>query len=359
MSTISANISAQQTERDQRATTALHRISLIWSKIASDVPVRILVPSCEKSYRKLMAAHNYADIAVLMQLLPECINKTPSAELSALQSELGAFFLHTLEFRLQVRNNCERERVASAEKVIIDAFVTWVLKLSESSFRPYYQKVYEWAIKQRAERETILTFFLLTNKIAEALKTLFLLFARDIINDAANLLNEYNAAKQNIEEDVEALTSDIVKSILNTLYTLFLHDSNGFINNQRFEALMQPLVDQLENRLVLESEELQQVLQTCLAQLAAAVSNDIMWKQLNYQVLMKTRTNVPEVRILSFNCCLEIARKLGEDFTPLLPETVPFVAELLEDENQRVEKNTRKAVQELENILGESLQNYL
>ncbi|XP_050321722.1 LOW QUALITY PROTEIN: HEAT repeat-containing protein 1 homolog [Bactrocera neohumeralis] len=360
LSTISANISAQQSERDQRAATALHRISTIWSKIASDVPVRILVPSCEKAYRKLMAAHNYADIAVLMQLLPECINKTPSAELTAVQSELGAFFLHTLEFRLQVRNNCERERVASTETVIIDAFVTWVLKLSESSFRPYYQKVYEWAIKQRAERETILTFFLLTNKIAEALKTLFALFARDgIIDDAANLLNEYNAAKQNIEADQEALTSDIVKSILSTLYTLFLHDSKGFVNNRRFEVLMQPLVDQLENRLVLESEELQQVLQMCVAQLAAAVSNDIMWKQLNYQVLMKTRTNVPEVRILSFNCCLEIARKLGEDFTPLLPETVPFVAELLEDENQRVEKNTRKAVQELENILGESLQSYL
>uniref|UniRef100_A0A0A1XM81 HEAT repeat-containing protein 1 n=1 Tax=Zeugodacus cucurbitae TaxID=28588 RepID=A0A0A1XM81_ZEUCU len=359
LSTISANISAQQSERDQRAATALHRIGTIWSKIASDVPVRILVPSCEKSYRKLMDAHNYADIAVLMELLPECINNTSSADLSAVQSELGAFFLHALEFRLQVRNNCERERVASTEKVIINAFVTWVLKLSESSFRPYYLKVYEWAIKQRAERETILTFFLLTNRIAEALKALFLLFARDIIDDAANLLNEYNAAKQDITVDEEALTADIVKSILNTLYTLFLHDSKGFINNQRFEVLMQPLVDQLENRLVLESEELQQVLQTCLAQLAAAVSNDIMWKQLNHQVLMKTRTNVPEVRILSFNCCLEIVRKLGEDFTPLLPETVPFVAELLEDENQRVEKNTRKAVQELENILGESLQSYL
>ncbi|XP_054745117.1 HEAT repeat-containing protein 1 homolog [Anastrepha obliqua] len=359
LSTISANISADQYERDQRSTTALHRISTIWSKIASDVPVRILVPSCEKSYRKLMAAHNYADIGVLMELLPECINKTASADLSAVQSELSAFFLHALEFRLQVQGKCERERVASTEKVIIEAFVTWVLKLSEGSFRPFYQKVYEWAFKQQAQRETILTFFLLTNKIAEALKSLFVLFARDFMDDTAQLLTEYNTAKTTIDVDVEALTTDIVKVILNTLYTIFLHNSKDFINSHRFDLLMQPLVDQLENRLVLENEELQQSLQSCLAQMAAAVSNDVMWKQLNYQVLMKTRTNVPEVRILSFNCCLEIARKLGEDFTSLLPETVPFVAELLEDENQRVEKNTRKAVQELENILGESLQSYL
>ncbi|XP_067620823.1 HEAT repeat-containing protein 1 homolog [Eurosta solidaginis] len=359
LSTISANISKQQNERDQRSTTALQRMSTIWTRIASDVPARILIPSCEKSYNQLMSRRNYADIGVLMQLLTQCINKTSSADLSAVQSELSAFFLHALEFRFQVKDDCEGEHVASTEKVIIDAFVTWVLKLSESRFRPIYRKVYEWAIKEKAQRETILTFFLLTKQIAEALKALFLLFARDFIDDAANFLSVYNTTKQTIEADVESLTADILKSILNTLHIIFLHDSKGFINSQRFEMLMPPLVDQLENRLILESEELQQALQSCLAQLAATVSNDVMWKQLNYQVLMKTRTNVPEVRIVSFNCCLEIARKLGEEFTSLLPETVPFVAELMEDENQRVEKNTRRAVQELESILGESLQSYL
>ncbi|TMW40458.1 hypothetical protein DOY81_014461 [Sarcophaga bullata] len=86
-----------------------------------------------------------------------------------------------------------------------------------------------------------------------------------------------------------------------------------------------------------------------------------MFQMMSYgqQVLLKTRTSVPEVRIFAFNCCVEIARKLGDDFTPLLPETVPFIAELFEDENPRVEKNTRKSVQELEVILGESLQKYL
>ncbi|XP_050741115.1 HEAT repeat-containing protein 1 homolog [Drosophila biarmipes] len=84
-----------------------------------------------------------------------------------------------------------------------------------------------------------------------------------------------------------------------------------------------------------------------------------MWKQLNSQVLLKTRTPTPEVRILAFNSCVAIARKLGESYAPLLPETVPFIAELLEDEHQRVEKNTRSAVQELETILGEPVQKYL
>lgn len=55
---------------------------------------------------------------------------------------------------------------------------------------------------------------------------------------------------------------------------------------------------------------------------------------------------------------VEIARKLGEEFMPLLPETVPFLAELLEDEDEVTEKNAQNAVRTLEEILGEPLQKY-
>ena len=54
----------------------------------------------------------------------------------------------------------------------------------------------------------------------------------------------------------------------------------------------------------------------------------------------------------------EIVRKLGEDFLPLLPETVPFLAELLEDEEETVEAACQNAVQELEEILGEPIKKY-
>lgn len=43
---------------------------------------------------------------------------------------------------------------------------------------------------------------------------------------------------------------------------------------------------------------------------------------------------------------------------PLLPETVPFLAELMEDENSVVEKQCQEKIQELERTLGESLQKY-
>lgn len=53
-----------------------------------------------------------------------------------------------------------------------------------------------------------------------------------------------------------------------------------------------------------------------------------------------------------------MATKLGDSWLPLLPETVPFLAELLEDEVPEVETATQKAVQTLEAVLGEPLQKY-
>lgn len=65
-----------------------------------------------------------------------------------------------------------------------------------------------------------------------------------------------------------------------------------------------------------------------------------------------------KVRLASLEVLCEMAHKLGEDFLPLLPETVPFLAELLEDEEEAVELACQKAVQDLEEVLGEPLKKY-
>lgn len=63
-------------------------------------------------------------------------------------------------------------------------------------------------------------------------------------------------------------------------------------------------------------------------------------------------------RLFALKVGVSLAAKLGEDYMPLLPETVPFISELLEDENPEVEKQCQLSVQELEKILGEPLQKY-
>ncbi|KAH8410161.1 hypothetical protein KR009_007254 [Drosophila setifemur] len=345
--------------QDKRTQGLKKCLADVWAAVAQGVEVRILVPCCAKVYSCLLEQEAYDELGQLMQqLLLLCIQHNSAAQLQTVQDSLSELFLQALEFRVQVRGRgLDRRRVSDVEGAIAETFVTWILKLSESSFRPMYARVHKWALES-SEKEARLTYFLLTNRIAEALKSLFVLFASEFVDDSSRQLGELNSLREELSAGESDDDVELLMAIMSTLYNVFLHCSEDFINEYRFNALMPPLVDQLENDLVLNSEELQQALTKTIAQLAVA-TNDVMWKQLNSQVLLKTRTQTPEVRILAFNNCVAIARKLGESFAPLLPETVPFIAELLEDEHQSVEKNTRSAVQELETILGEPVQKYL
>lgn len=301
----------------------------------------------------------YEPISILMKLPIECFTISKKFEFKPVHQELTDLFLKALEFRSELSSHPDQHFISEIEEDIVNAFVAWVLKLSEGSFRPLYHKIYDWAIRNdQSKKENAITYFILSKKISKSLKSLFVLFASDFIEDAAELLNKCNQSKS--ENELSSSSADVllVKSILNTLYNVFLYDSSKFVNPHRFDILMQPLVDQLDNPLIIESEAMVGDYIACVSQLAVAVSNDVLWKQLNYQILLKTRTNVTEVRMIAFNCCVEIARKLGEEFSTLLPETVPFISELLEDDNLKVEGNTKRGVQELEKILGESLQKY-
>lgn len=296
-----------------------------------------------------------------MQLSREIFQHANGADLKAYQTELTDFFIQALDFRCIAKSQLTENEVNDIEFLIIQAVIALVLKQSEGSFRPLYETIYEWAIKDCEDNyKRAITFFRLTNEISISLKSLFLLFASDVIDSAANLLNKSNPARSDglLFDNDNRLNLYLTEFILSSLQNIFLHDHQNFINSQRFEIIMQPIVDEIENELVIKDERVQQLLRTCIAQLAVAAGDDILWKQLNYQVLLKTRSDTPEIRILGLKASVDVAKKLGEDFEPLIPETIPFLSELLEDENHKVVEACQNAVRELESTVGESLQKY-
>lgn len=355
---------------DSKVQNILQKIQAIWTAMAKLVPARVLIPAIDESYTKIIEKSNFRAVEPLMELMLQMFQHIQ--DFKSLQAEFSQFFLKALQFRGDQGAEekmetdeivCEFGDMNESEGYVIKAFVALILKLSESSFKPLYFSVYDWAIRNADNKERVITFYRLSNEIASALKSLFVLFASDLVSHAAEVLNELNLEKAGgvegmfFGEDKEK-NLYLLEHILKTLYNIFLHDRQNFINTHRFDILVQPITNQLENEIILGNESLMSLVSDCLSQLAVAASDDILWKQLNYQILLKTRNNNPEIRMFALSVCIEVARKLGEDFQPLLPETIPFLAELLEDDNYKVEKSCQKAVQELEKILGEPLQKY-
>jgi U3 small nucleolar RNA-associated protein 10 len=50
--------------------------------------------------------------------------------------------------------------------------------------------------------------------------------------------------------------------------------------------------------------------------------------------------------------------KKGENYLTVLPDSVPLLAEALEDDNGRVEANCRKLIKKMETIFGHSVESY-
>uniref|UniRef100_A0A182JD64 HEAT repeat-containing protein 1 n=1 Tax=Anopheles atroparvus TaxID=41427 RepID=A0A182JD64_ANOAO len=352
---------------DSRLANMLSRLAMIWNNLADSIAPRVLLPAIEECYHELVGEGELAAIGPLMKLLSATFGKLKSADFTAIRGELAELFLTVLQFRCN-QSASDRFTLAAidaAEEHVIKSFVVLILKLSESTFRPLFYQVFEWSIRESSSNDRAITFFNVCSHVAEALKSLFVLFASDLVTIAAKLLNATNTATADDSEGNETLhfavnTKNValLRYVLKTLYCIVLYDNQNFINAVRFDMLLGPVTGQLENGLVIDEPELRRLVIDCLAQMAVAVMDDSLWRQLNYQVLLKTRNNEPEVRLFALQACTEISAKLGESYAPLLPETIPFLAELMEDDNEAVEKAVHHSCREIGRVTGEDLQKY-
>ncbi|KFO34254.1 HEAT repeat-containing protein 1 [Fukomys damarensis] len=345
------------------ASQANIRLTSLKKTLATKLSPRVLLPAIGKTYKQIKK--NWKNhMSPFMGILQEHIGVMKKEELTSYQSQLTTFFLEALDFRAQ-HSEEDLEEIGKTESCIIDCLVAMVVKLSEVTFRPLFFKLFDWAKTEGAPKDRLLTFYNLADRTAEKLKGLFTLFAGHLVKPFADTLNQVNISKTDeaffdSEQDPEKCCL-LLQFILNCLYKIFLFDTQHFLSKERAEALMMPLVDQLENRLGGEEEFQQRVTQhliPCIAQFSVAMADDSLWKPLNYQILLKTRDSSPKVRFATLITVLALAEKLKENYIVLLPESIPFLAELMEDECEEVEHQCQKTIQQLEVTLGEPLQSY-
>nr|XP_034175529.1 HEAT repeat-containing protein 1 [Osmia lignaria]XP_034175531.1 HEAT repeat-containing protein 1 [Osmia lignaria]XP_034175532.1 HEAT repeat-containing protein 1 [Osmia lignaria] len=355
--------------------TVVSRLNATTQKLSSCIPLRVLLPAVNRTYITLLTKKTYQCIPALMTVLAESFSSVQSTDLAAAIPDLANFFLKVLQFREDISSSDDDMEVDGSELTMKDvvmveesaskALVALVLKLSEATFRPLYYKLYDWAARNPQFKLRSITFYRLSANIAECLKSLFVLFAGHFLRHAALLLSSNNPAIMEEPQEMtlpeESSKIELIEAILLTLCRVFSYDAHNFVNQERFDILTQPLVDQLENTMGSKEEYVKranELVVPCVAAFASAIPDDSLHKHLVYQTLLKTRHTKPYVRSAALSAVVEIVRKLGEDFMPLLPETIPFIAELLEDEDEVTEKCAQNAVRTLEEILGEPLQKY-
>jgi U3 small nucleolar RNA-associated protein 10 len=92
---------------------------------------------------------------------------------------------------------------------------------------------------------------------------------------------------------------------------------------------------------------------------ALAMRSDMLWKRLNFALLLLTRAADPVVRVAALCGVGEVFSRGAEDALVLLPESLPFVSESLEAADEEVESHARALLRHLEEVSGERLDEYL
>lgn len=151
----------QNSNQDQ-VSVVVAKLSNIKKKIAGAIPPRVLIPAVSETHQMLLLKGNLDAIGPVMSVLADSFANVTTADFTALQQDLTAFFLAALQLRSDAADkDIDLAVIDRAEDDVVKALVNLVLKLSETSFRPFYFKIYDWAIRTNidGQKDRVITFY--------------------------------------------------------------------------------------------------------------------------------------------------------------------------------------------------------
>jgi hypothetical protein len=337
----------------------------ILAQVASGVRVRSLLVPLRDTYKHFAAQpHNVEPLKHLFNLAGLIASNLPRDDVQTQSKPFFGFFVAAFEFRTSPRNT---EEVIAVEDAILDAFGKLVLKLNEALFRPIFMSIIDWAeVNNTALLQSEIAFnptrcqffYRLVNHLGGLLKNIFVPYYTFFVDNAVAILDNPRATSEGSQESLkDSDAHTLLCSVGSSLYKCFLYDSDEWLDKDKFNKIMPSLVNQLDTLDIGTDgqyhERIEQHVVPALAQLAVAVNHDSLWKPLNYQVLLKTRHHEPAIRYSALLVIDEFYHRLGEEFLVLLPESIQFFSELMEDGSPEVEQQMLKLVKRVEELLGE------
>lgn len=96
-----------------------------------------------------------------------------------------------------------------------------------------------------------------------------------------------------------------------------------------------------------------------VVELADAADSQAHQKELNSELLKHLKSEVTAVRLAAVKCEQALTARRGEEWLTMLHEMLPRISELQEDDDEVVERETHRWIVQIEEVLGESLDDML
>ncbi|XP_026432640.1 uncharacterized protein At3g06530-like isoform X2 [Papaver somniferum] len=358
--------------------------------VCEKVPVRLTVAPLLKVYTKAIQSGE-SSLLVTFEMLSNLIGTMDKSAIGMYHVRIFELCLLALDLRRE--SPVSVKKVDIVEESVIDSMIVLSLKLTENMFKPLFLRSLEWAESEvegpgsteSRKLDRTISFYRLISKLVERHRSLFVPYFKYLLDgctlyltqDALSVGLTPKRKKSKVAEVVATSKGEISPRqwhlralMVSSLHKCFVYDAGSlqFLDATNFQTLLKPIVAQLvvEPPSSLQEfpdapsvEEVNDSLVACLGQMAVTSGSDLLWKPLNHEVLMQTRSEKIRARILGLRVVKYMVENLKEEYLTLLPETIPFLGELLEDMELPVKTLTQEILKEMETLSGENLRDYL
>ena len=335
-------------------------LALVRSSIAQHVSFRILLSTAISLVAEI--ATEASKLTHLMSILEQSLLVVDKSELIASHTTLHELLTHTLDFRANSVTESEAS-VSQVEEACASVYVNFVLKLSERAFKPLYLQMREWATNEDSACQRLIPFYLLSHRLASKLKSIFSIYLIYLVENAIEVLNRTHSDTEDNklfpEDCIQCCT--LLKHLLKCVETCLKFDQEHILTREYFDLLKHPLTSQLTNSTggnEAYQERVSDYLIPCLTQFALRADQEGMRKELTLEILIISKNSSPRIRFASLLTLDSLFKVLKDAFLQVLPDCVPYLAELLEDESAEVEQQCQIVIATVEDILGDSIQQY-
>ncbi|OJJ49101.1 hypothetical protein ASPZODRAFT_23375 [Penicilliopsis zonata CBS 506.65] len=263
----------------------------------------------------------------------------------------------------------ELDELDEVEETVNGVAIKMIYKLNDTLFRPIFVKMIDWATAGLPKKDTqgrtlrLTTFYKFLQVFFGTLKS--------IVTGYASYILEHTVAVLNQASPFDKTSKPLWVATMRMLRNAFEHDQDEFWQSpSHLVQISKPLISQLAHAttssmaaLVIEEAV------PAITELATAADSTDNHKELN-SVLMKflrpsssgkasAGGDNPHTRLAALKTEQALTEQLGEEWLALLPEMLPYISELLEDEDESVEREVRRWVKQIEEVLGEKLDDML
>lgn len=298
---------------------------------------------------------NATSIGIYLNTLESTVEVIEKKTATSQAPKFFNLLLRLFEFRSE--SDFDNNAIHRIEAFFHDIANKYVMKLNDKTFRPLFALLVRWAFDGEGvtnaditEVERLTSFFRFFNKLQENLRSIVTSYFTYFFEPTIGILKRYISAEL---DDV-----NLRRIVLNALTSSFKYDQDEYWQAQaRFEVVSESLLAQLQN----VEDSIGKYLVKSIAALAQNASSDEHNKALNQLFISHMKSECkPKEKLWATRSLKSVYQKVGDQWLTLLPQLVPIIAELLEDDDEDVEMEVRTGlVKVIEAVLGEPLDRYL